>query len=106
MIYVHPDGQYTDAYQKNDNLVLNKRAHADTLPGLEILASEGIRCTHGATAGPIDKDQVFYLMSRGLSYDEAETMIVDGFFEPVVQRVPLESVQKELQESVTRKLAV
>ncbi len=106
MIYVHPEGQYTDAYQKNDNLVLDKRAHADTLPGLEILASEGIRCTHGATAGPIDKDQVFYLMSRGLSYDEAEKMIVDGFFEPVVQRVPLESIQKELQESVTYKLAV
>lgn len=105
MIYVHPEGQHTDAYQKNDNLVLNKRAHADTLPGLEIKANE-VRCTHGATAGSIDREQVFYLMSRGLSYDQAEKMIVAGFFEPAMGRIPLESVRKQLQQSVTQKLAV
>ena len=102
-IYVYPDGQHTDAYQKNDNLVLSDRAHADTLPGLEIQAHE-VRCTHGATAGPIDKEQVFYLMSRGLSRNQAEKMIVDGFFEPVMDRIPLESVRGELQESITQKL--
>ena len=105
MIYVHPAGQHTDAYQKNDNLVLNKRAHADTIPGLEIKANE-VRCTHGATAGSIDREQVFYLMSRGLSYDQAEKMIVAGFFEPAIGRIPLESVRKQLQQSVTDKLAV
>ena len=105
MIYVHPEGQHTDAYQKNDNLVLNKRAHADTLPGLEIEANE-VRCTHGATAGSIDSEQVFYLMSRGLSYNEAEKMIVAGFFEPAMGRIPLESVRKQLQQFVTHKLAV
>ena len=105
MIYVHPEGQHTDAYQKNDNLVLNKRAHADTLPGLEIEANE-VRCTHGATAGSIDTEQVFYLMSRGLSYDQAEKMIVAGFFEPAMGRIPLESVRKQLQQSVSLKLAV
>jgi Fe-S cluster assembly protein SufD len=103
-IYVHPAGQYTDAYQKNDNLVLSEHARADTLPGLEILASEGIRCTHGATAGPIDKEQLFYLMSRGLSYSQAEQMIVDGFFEPVMQRIPLEAVRERLQQSIAGKL--
>lgn len=102
-IYVYPDGQHTDAYQKNDNLVLSDRAHADTLPGLEIQAHE-VRCTHGATAGPIDKEQVFYLMSRGLSRGQAEKMIVDGFFEPVMDRIPLESVRGELQDSITQKL--
>ena len=102
-IYVYPDGQHTDAYQKNDNLVLSDRAHADTLPGLEIQAHE-VRCTHGATAGPIDKEQVFYLMSRGLSRSQAEKMIVDGFFEPVMDRIPLESVRGELQDSITQKL--
>ena len=106
MIHVHPKGQHTDAYQKNDNLLLSDRARADPNPGLEILASDGIRCTHGATAGPIDKEQVFYLMSRGLSYNQAEKMIVDGFFEPVMERIPLESVREQLQESVTRKLAI
>ena len=102
-IYVYPEGQHTDAYQKNDNLVLSDRAHADTLPGLEIQAHE-VRCTHGATAGPIDKEQVFYLMSRGLSRSQAEKMIVDGFFEPVMDRIPLESVRGELQDSITQKL--
>jgi len=106
MIHVHPGAQHTDAYQKNDNLILSDRARADPLPGLEIQASEGIRCTHGATAGPIDKDQVFYLISRGLSHDQAERLIVDGFFEPVMDKIPLESVREKLQQSVARKLAV
>ncbi len=102
-IYVYPSANHTDAYQKNDNLLLSERAHADTLPGLEIEAHE-VRCTHGATAGKIDTDQVFYLMSRGLSYTDAEKLIIDGFFEPVMQRIPLESVRDELNTSVTRKL--
>ncbi len=102
-IYVYPAANYTDAYQKNDNLLLSERAHADTLPGLEIEAHE-VRCTHGATAGPIDADQIFYLMSRGIPYAQAEKLIVDGFFEPVMERVPMESVREELQEFVSRKL--
>ena len=102
-IYVYPAANYTDAYQKNDNLLLSERAHADTLPGLEIEAHE-VRCTHGATAGPIDADQVFYLMSRGIPYNLAEKLIVDGFFEPVMERVPMESVREELHEFVSRKL--
>ena len=102
-IYVYPSANYTDAYQKNDNLLLSERAHADTLPGLEIEAHE-VRCTHGATAGKIDADQVFYLMSRGLPYTEAEKLIVEGFFEPVMERIPLESVREELNTSITRKL--
>ncbi len=102
-IYVYPAANHTDAYQKNDNLLLSERAHADTLPGLEIEAHE-VRCTHGATAGQIDADQVFYLMSRGVSYAEAEKLIVDGFFAPVMERIPLDSVREELSTSVTRKL--
>jgi len=102
-IYVYPDANYTDAYQKNDNLLLSERAHADTLPGLEIEAHE-VRCTHGATAGKIDEEQVFYLMSRGLPYDMAEKLIVDGFFEPVMERIPLDAVREEMQEFVSLKL--
>ena len=102
-IYVYPGANYTDAYQKNDNLLLSERAHADTLPGLEIEAHE-VRCTHGATAGQIDAEQVFYLMSRGIPYDLAEKLIVDGFFEPVMERIPTQSVRDEMQEFVSRKL--
>ena len=103
-IYVYPDANYTDAYQKNDNLLLSERAHADTLPGLEIQAHE-VRCTHGATAGKIDPEQVFYLMSRGIPYAQAEKLIVDGFFQPVMERIPLETVREELQGFISRKLA-
>ena len=103
-IYVYPEANYTDAYQKNDNLLLSERAHADTLPGLEIEAHE-VRCTHGATAGQIDAEQVFYLMSRGLPYDLAERLIVDGFFEPVIERIPMETVRKEMDEFISLKLA-
>lgn len=103
-IYVYPNANYTDAYQKNDNLLLSERAHADTLPGLEIEAHE-VRCTHGATAGQIDAEQVFYLMSRGLPYDLAERLIVDGFFEPVIERIPMETVRKEMDEFISLKLA-
>ncbi len=102
-IYVYPGANYTDAYQKNDNLLLSERAHADTLPGLEIEAHE-VRCTHGATAGQIDADQLFYLMSRGIPYDLAEKLIVDGFFEPVMQRIPMQAVREEMQEFVSNKL--
>ncbi len=102
-IYVYPGANYTDAYQKNDNLLLSERAHADTLPGLEIEAHE-VRCTHGATAGQIDADQLFYLMSRGIPYDLAEKLIVDGFFEPVMQRIPMQAVREEMQEFVSHKL--
>ena len=102
-IYVYPSANHTDAYQKNDNLLLSERAHADTLPGLEIEAHE-VRCTHGATAGKIDTEQVFYLMSRGLPYSQAEKLIVEGFFEPVLERIPLETVQEELSTSIMQKL--
>ena len=102
-IYVYPAANHTDAYQKNDNLLLSERAHADTLPGLEIEAHE-VRCTHGATAGQIDDEQVFYLMSRGIPYAQAERLIIDGFFAPVMERVPLDSVRSELGRTVTRKL--
>ncbi len=103
MIEVQKDAQKIDSYQQNDNLILSKQARADTIPGLEILADD-VRCTHGATAGKIDQDQIFYLMSRGLSYNQAEQVIVNGFFESVLQRIPLEYLRNKLQESIAGKL--
>ena len=103
MIEVDKGAQKIDSYQQNDNLILSKRARADTIPGLEILADD-VRCTHGATAGKIDQEQVFYLMSRGLSYNQAEQTIVNGFFESVLQRIPLEYLRNQLQKSIVGKL--
>ena len=95
MIRVEEGAQKTNAYQENRNLLLSKTAHADSIPGLEILAND-VRCTHGATLGQVDRDQLFYLMTRGLSRAEAERLIVRGFFQDVLDRVELEPVREAL----------
>lgn len=103
MIYVAPGAQKTDGYQANRNLVLSEQARADSIPGLEILADD-VRCTHGATVGKIDADQVFYLRSRGIPYQEAERLIVEGFFDPIMQRIPFEGVRTRFQKAITEKM--
>jgi Fe-S cluster assembly protein SufD len=95
MIRVEPDAQKTNAYQENRNLLLSNDAHADSIPGLEIMAND-VRCTHGATLGRIDREELFYLMSRGLSRSEAERLIVRGFFQDVLDRIDLEPVRDAL----------
>ncbi len=95
MIRVEPDAQRTNAYQENRNLLLSAKAHADSIPGLEILAND-VRCTHGATLGQVDRDQLFYLMARGLPRSEAERLIVRGFFQDVLDRIELEPVREAL----------
>jgi Fe-S cluster assembly protein SufD len=103
MIYVAPGAQKTDGYQANRNLVLSQSARADSIPGLEIMADD-VRCTHGATVGKIDADQVFYLLSRGIPYDEAEKLIVEGFFDPIMQRIPYEGVRGRFQTAISEKM--
>lgn len=103
MIYVAPGAQKTDGYQANRNLVLSHKARADSIPGLEILADD-VRCTHGATVGKIDPDLVFYLLSRGIPYSEAEHLIVEGFFDPIMQRIPYDGVRKRFQQAIVNKM--
>lgn len=103
MIYVSPEANKADGYQANRNLVLSKNARADSIPGLEILTDD-VRCTHGATVGKIDEDQVFYLTSRGMPRDDAERLIVEGFFEPIMQRIPFEGVRKRFQNAIKEKM--
>ena len=95
MIRVERDAQKTNAYQENRNLLLSERAHADAIPGLEILAND-VRCTHAATIGQVDREELFYLMSRGLSRAEAERLIVRGFFSEILDRIELEPVREAL----------
>jgi Fe-S cluster assembly protein SufD len=95
MIRVEKDAQKTNAYQENRNLLLSPSAHADSIPGLEIMAND-VRCTHGATLGRVDRDMLFYLMTRGLSRSEAERLIVRGFFQDVLDRVEIEPVREAL----------
>jgi Fe-S cluster assembly protein SufD len=103
MIYVAPGAQKTDGYQANRNLVLSPKARADSIPGLEILADD-VRCTHGATVGKIDPDQVFYLRTRGIPYHEAERLIVEGFFDPIMQRIPFDGVRSRFQQAIHEKM--
>lgn len=103
MIYVAPEAQKTDGYQANRNLILSNKAHADSIPGLEILADD-VRCSHGATVGKIDNEQVFYLCSRGVEKVEAERLVVEGFFEPIMQRIPFNGVRQRFQEAIHQKM--
>jgi Fe-S cluster assembly protein SufD len=95
MIRVEKEAQKTNAYQENRNLMLSEMAHADSIPGLEILAND-VRCTHGATLGQVDREQLFYLMTRGLTRADAERLIVRGFFQDVLDRIELEPVRDAL----------
>ncbi len=103
MIYVAPGAQKTDGYQANRNLVLSRKARADSIPGLEILADD-VRCTHGATVGRIDEELVFYLLSRGIPRREAERLVVEGFFDPIMQRIPFEGVRARFQQAIHDKM--
>jgi len=103
VIKVYPKAQKTDAYHRNGNLILDSTARADSIPGLEIEADD-VRCTHGATAAQVEEEYVFYLMARGLSRPQAERMIVQGFFQAVLDRVPVESVVHKLERVIERKI--
>ncbi len=103
MIRVEQGALKTNAYQRNDNLILSDHARADSIPGLEIEADD-VRCTHGATAGHVDPDQVFYMQSRGITRDEAVHVIVEGFFTEVINRISIPSVRAALRAAVAEKL--
>ena len=105
LIRVAEGAQLTDAYQTNRNLLLSDEAQAVTLPNLEIEAND-VRCSHGATVGQVDETQLFYLMSRGLSRPEAEHLLVLGFFDEVLSRVPLEGITERIREALERKIGI
>jgi len=103
MIYVAPGAQRIDGYQSNPNLILDDNARADSIPGLEILADD-VRCSHGATIGKIDENEVFYIKSRGIPEEDAERLLVTGFFDPVVDKVNNSEMKETLHEMIMEKL--
>ena len=104
MINVEPGAQKTDGFQANRNLLLAKEARADSIPGLEIQADD-VRCTHAATISKLEEEHLFYLMSRGIHLEEARKVVVDGFFDPIMERIPFEGVRERLKSSVVDKMA-
>jgi len=104
-VIVRPNAQKSDAQQRNENLLLSRDAQADAKPQLEIEADD-VRCTHGATAGQVPPEYIFYLMARGIRRADAERMIVQGFFEEVLNRIPVEGVRNKLEVEIARKLGL
>jgi Fe-S cluster assembly protein SufD len=104
MIKVDPGAQHTDAFQESRNLLLSKRAHADAIPGLEILAND-VRCTHAAAIAQIDPDQVFYLRAHGVPQEIAERLVVEGFLAELVERFEEGPVRDVLAGALERRLA-
>ena len=102
LIVVEPDAQKTDAYQSNRNLVLSPDAEANSLPGLEIQAND-VRCTHGATTGHVDEEQLFYLESRGIHPATGRELLVFGFFEEVLGKLENEELRAALRELIETK---
>lgn len=103
MIKALPGAQRIDGFQANRNLLLESSARADSIPGLEIEADD-VRCTHASTIGKLDEEEIFYLMSRGIEREMALRMVVQGFFDPIMQRIPFEGVRTRIADRIIEKV--
>src|SRR5690606_10813113 len=103
LIKVYPKAQRTDAYQTNRSLILSRKAEAIALPNLEIEADD-VRCSHAATVGQLDEEELFYIMSRGISREMAERLVVFGFFGEVLDRLPMPGVVEELRDAIAERI--
>ncbi len=104
LIRVEPHAHFTDAYQKVRNLLLSDDSEANSMPGLEIMA-DNVRCTHGATSGQINEDEMFYLRSRGIPSKVAQRLLVTGFLNEVIQRLDQPAIADHLNRLIDRKFA-
>ena len=104
LIRVEPHAHFTDAYQTVRNLLLSDDAEANSMPGLEILA-DNVKCSHGATSGQIDEEQLFYLLARGLPKSVAHRLLVIGFLEEVTQRLDQPALSEKLHQLIEEKFS-
>ncbi|MGI8631920.1 MAG: Fe-S cluster assembly protein SufD [Solirubrobacterales bacterium] len=103
MIVVDPGAQRTDAFQESRNLILSSDAHADAIPGLEIQADD-VACTHAAAIAQVDKEQLFYLQSRGLNTESAKRLVIEGFLAEMVERLPEGPVHDAVAAALEQRL--
>jgi Fe-S cluster assembly protein SufD len=104
LIRIAREAVNADAYQENRNLLLDPEARADSIPELEIL-TDAVRCTHGVTMGPVDPEQVYYLMARGIARTETVRLIVAGFVEPTLDRMPVD-LRARMRRAVAERLGI
>ncbi len=102
-IVVHLDAQKTNAYQRNQNILLSDDATVNTKPQLEIFADD-VKCTHGATIGQLDEEPMFYLRSRGISEDMARKMLLTAFAEDIAEKIKIPEMVALMEEQITQKL--
>ena len=102
MIEVDKCAQQTDAYQTNRNLLLSPLATADSLPGLEIEAND-VKCSHGATTGQIDSEELFYMKARGIQERQAKQLLVFGFFEEIIEKIDNEDLRENIRKVINLK---
>ncbi|MBI4058455.1 SufD family Fe-S cluster assembly protein [Candidatus Gottesmanbacteria bacterium] len=102
-IRVHKKAQHADAYQRNENLMLSPEAKADSKPALEILAND-VRCTHSATVGKVDEEQLFYLRSRGISRKRAYELLIEGFYTPIFEKIGDDLMVKRIRKVLDKQL--
>ena len=103
MIRALPDSQRINGFQANRNLMLDSTARADSIPGLEIEADDVV-CTHASAMGTLDPEEIFYLMSRGIDRNTAIEMSVQGFFDPLMRRIPVEGVRDRIFGRIVEKI--
>lgn len=105
LIKVQPNASGTDAYQKVRNLILSDEADPNSMPGLEIL-NDDVRCTHGATNGPVSVDELFYMQARGIRREDASRLIVNGFFNALLEKFPDPELREYLMGLLAKRLAL
>ena len=93
-----------DAYQTNRNILLSEHAKADSIPNLEILSNDPVRCGHAASVGPVDEETLFYMQTRGIPFEEAQRLVVFGFFQEVLDRVALPEIRAGLEAAIEDEL--
>ena len=102
-IMVHLDAQKTNAYQRNQNILLSDEATVNTKPQLEIFADD-VKCTHGATIGQLDEEPMFYLRSRGISEDVARKLLLNAFADDIAEKIKIPELVQILEDEIERKL--
>lgn len=102
MIRIEKSAQQTESYMANHNLVLSEKAHADSIPRLEIEADD-VKASHGASIGQVDREQLFYLRSKGLNREAAERLLVEGFYEEIFGKIPLEPIRELMRRNLEKK---
>jgi Fe-S cluster assembly protein SufD len=104
-IFVRPDAQKTNAYQSNKNILLSDHATVNTKPQLEIFADD-VKCSHGCTVGQLDEEALFYLRTRGIGREHAQSMLLQAFAADIVEQVKIEALRNHVENLITQRLSV